>query len=246
MKESKKGLFFNLFLIAAILLPGLLYAQNAGIKPVTVGHAMPDFTLPTYQGGEITISQLKGKSIMIIFLRGLFKPGDWCHLGYYQYAELAELEKEKQIRKNNNLEILFVLPYNKEMGAEWFDEFPEKIADIEGWKNPPNADKLTGRRKAWMERIRNLCPMKIEYKKGEVPTPFPILIDAEGKVSKGLGLLTPNWDGGQGPMNIPTVFIIDKNGTLQFKHLSQNTFDRPSFEYLLKVLPCADYWGKSN
>lgn len=31
-----------------------------------------------------------------------------------------------------------------------------------------------------------------------------------------------------------------------YKHFSQNTFDRPGFDYLIKVLPCADYWGKSN
>ena len=131
------------------------------------------------------------------------------------------------------------------------DEF-EKISatllnsHIEEWKNPPNADQLTGRRKAWMERIRKICPKKLVYKKGEVPTPFPILIDAEAKVSKGLGIYQSSWDGGQGPMNVPTVYIIDKNGTLQFKHLSQNTFDRPTFDYLVKVLPCAEYWGRND
>lgn len=36
--------------------------------------------------------------------------------------------------------------------------------------------------------------------------------------------------------NIPTVYIVDKNGILQFKYLSQNTFDRPGPAYLLKVL----------
>jgi len=244
MDRSKKGLFLNLFLIAVLLLPCLVLAQNTELKPVTVGQPMPDFTLPTYQGEEITISNLKGKSILLIFPRGKFRPDVWCRMCVYQYADLVEIEKEKQIRKKHNLEILFVLPYNKEMVVDWVDKFPKKFAEIEEWKNPPNADKLTGGRKAWMEETRRVFPKKFDYKKGEIPTPFPILIDDEAKVSKGLRLFTPDWNNGRGPMNIPTVFIIDKNGILQFKYVSQVTFDRPGFDYLSKVLPCVEYWGK--
>ena len=239
----KKSILKQLTIIAIILLAGSVLAQNAEIKPVTVGQPMPDFTLPTYQGEEISISQLKGKNIMIIFPRGKFRPDVWCRMCVYQYADLAEIEKEKQIREKYNVEILFILPYNKEMVEDWVDKFPKKFAEIEAWKNPPEADKLTGGRKAWMEETRRVFPKKFE---GKIPTPFPILIDAERKVSKSLGLYKPDWNNGKGPMNIPAVFIIDKNGTVQFKYLSQITFDRPGFDYLMKVLPCADYWGRSN
>jgi peroxiredoxin len=243
MDRNQKGLFLYLFLAAIILLPCQVFAQNADIKPVTVGHPMPDFTLPTYQGEDITISQLKGKTIMLIFPRGKYQPDVWCRMCAYQYADLVDIEKEKQIRKKYNLEILFVLPYSKEMVEDWVDKFPKKFAEIEAWKNPPNADSVRGGRKEWMEETRRVFPKKFE---GKIPMLFPVLIDDGAEVSKGLRLFTPDWNNGNGPMNIPAVFIIDKNGVLQFKYLSQVTFDRPGFDYLSKVLPCVEKWGRSN
>jgi hypothetical protein len=47
-------------------------------------------------------------------------------------------------------------------------------------------------------------------------------------------------------MNIPAVFIIDKNGILQFKYISQVTFDRPRFDYLSNVFSCVEYWGRNK
>jgi peroxiredoxin len=243
MSRSGKRLFPHLIFAAIFLLPCLVSAQNGEIKPVTAGQPMPDFTLPTYQGEDISISQFKGKNILLIFPRGKFRPNVWCRMCAYQYADLADIEKEQQIRKKYNLEILFVLPYSREMVEDWVDKFPKKFAEIEQWKNPPNADTLTGNRKSWMEETRRVFPKKFE---GKIPFPFPILIDTGAEVSKGLRLYAPDWNTGIGPMNIPAVFIIDKNGILQFKYISQVTFDRPGFDYLSKVLPCIDHWGKNN
>jgi peroxiredoxin len=39
---------------------------------------MPDFTLPAYQGGTVTLSALKGKNVMIIFPRGYAAENHWC------------------------------------------------------------------------------------------------------------------------------------------------------------------------
>jgi len=227
--------------IVIFLFSGLLFAQNAQIRPVSPGDPMPDFTLPAYQGGEVTLSNLKGKMVLLIFPRGKYSPEEWCHICHYKYAELCELKKEKQ-----NLEILYVLPYDKEMISDWFDKMPKNLQDIERWKNPANENNLNARRKAFLERVRKAFPKKIEYAKGEIPTSIPILIDADEKVSKGLGLFKPDWDGGKGPQNVPTVYIIDKNGKVQFKYHSQNTWDRPNLEHIMNVLPCADYWGKGN
>jgi peroxiredoxin len=69
-----------------------------------------------------------------------------------------------------------------------------------------------------------------------VPTPFPILIDAERKLSKGLGIFSTEWSGSKVDQNIPSVYIIDKNGMLKFKYIGQNTWDRPSYENLFKIL----------
>ena len=66
--------------------------------------------------------------------------------------------------------------------------------------------------------------------------PFPILFDGDRTVSKGLGLFTEEWGGSKIDQNMPTVYIIDNKGHVQFKYISQNTFDRPGFDYLMKFL----------
>jgi len=65
-----------------------------------------------------------------------------------------------------------------------------------------------------------------------------ILIDADAAVSKGLGLFTAEWGGSKIEQNVPTVYIIDEEGLLRFKYISQNTFDRPGPDYLLRILAC--------
>jgi hypothetical protein len=68
-------------LFAAVVLAiacGLAAAQEVETKPVTVGQPMPDFILPAYQGGTVTLSALKGKNVMIIFPRGYAAENYWC------------------------------------------------------------------------------------------------------------------------------------------------------------------------
>jgi alkyl hydroperoxide reductase subunit AhpC len=36
--------------------------------------------------------------------------------------------------------------------------------------------------------------------------------------------------------NVPTVFVIDPAGVVEFKYISQNTIDRPGVEHLVKVV----------
>ena len=48
---------------------------------------MSDFTLPVYQGGELNLSTLKGKNVLIMFLRGYSAPGARCTVCDYKYAE---------------------------------------------------------------------------------------------------------------------------------------------------------------
>jgi len=213
-------------------------AANAQIRPVSVLQSMPDFTLSVYQGGEMGISQLKGKNILLIFPRGLAGEDHWCHVCNYQYAELAELESDQNIREKHNLEILFVLPYPREMVQEWVDKFPQQMADIENWKNPVEPEKLDERERRRMEMIRQYFPKSYTFEKGKVPLPFPILIDADAAVSKGLGVFTMEWGGSEIEQNVPTIYIIDTQGILQFKYISQNTFDRPGPDYLQKILAC--------
>ncbi len=113
MKRSRLalaiGIFATAFFSSILSFSGLCQAA-----PVTLEEPMPDFTLPVYQGGEIKLSDLKGKNVMIIFPRGYSSPGSWCTICDYKYAELGDLEKTSQLRKKYNLEILFVLPYDRD------------------------------------------------------------------------------------------------------------------------------------
>jgi len=236
MTISKTEKMLGFVIIVIMIFSSPLFTQSTEIRPVTVGQPMPDFTLPIYQGGEVTLSQLNGKNIMLIFPRGLAGKDHWCHICNYQYAELSELEKELQLRKKYDLEIYFILPYGKEMIDDWFDKFPNQLTDIENWKNPPDPEKLNERMKNWMETAKRVFPRKFAYAKGEIPSHIPILIDAGRTVSKGLGLFTTEWNNAKIEQNIPTIYIIDKTGTLQFKYMSQNTLDRPGFSYLRKFL----------
>ncbi len=211
-------------------------AQAPAIRPATVGSPMPDFTLPAYQGGSVTLSALKGKTVILIFPRGYAAQGAWCHVCNYQHSELVEYDAKEQLRKKKNVEILFVMPYGKEIVADWIDKYPQQLADLEAWKNPPDPSKLDDAGRQRMERSRKNYPMTFHVVKGQVPTPFPILLDADRAVSKGLGLFTTEWSGSKVDQNVPTVFVIDPAGVVQFKYFSQNTLDRPGVEHLVKVV----------
>jgi hypothetical protein len=173
---------------------------------------------------------------MIIFPRGYAAEGAWCTICNYKYAELIDLEKREQLRKQYNLEILIVLPYNKEIIKQWVEVLPDQLEKIKGWKNPAEPDKLDEKGKMRMERSRKGFPKDLVFEKGNVPTPFPILIDEDRKVTKGLGLFMTEWSGSKVDQVIPSVFIIDKQGVLQFKYIGQNTWDRPGYDYLKTVL----------
>lgn len=211
-------------------------AQAPAIAPATVGSPMPDFTLPAYQGGSVTLSALKGKTVIVVFPRGYADVGAWCHVCNYQHSEMVDYDARTQFRKNANVEILFVMPYGKETIADWIDKYPQQLADLEAWKNPPDRSKIDDTARQRMARARKYYPKTFKVTKGAVPTPFPILMDADRKVSKGLGIFTTEWSGSKVDQNVPTVFVVDPAGIVQFKYYSQNTVDRPGIDHLAKVV----------
>lgn len=236
MKKKVEVTSFSIALISLVLLSWLAFSQESEIRPATVGQPMPDFSLPSYQGGEVTLSSLKGRNVLLIFPRGFASEARWCHIDNYRYAELMDLEKMGQVRKKHNAEILYVFPYTREVVKEWIERNPEQLEHIENWKNPGDPEKLDERGKRRMEFAKKAFPKIFAFKKGEVPTPFPILIDGERHVSDGLGIFATEWSGSKVDQCISSVFIVDKKGILQFKYIGQNTRDRPSFDYLLKTL----------
>jgi peroxiredoxin len=222
------------FLITLILLLSGFISTKAQ-TPVTIGAEMPGFTLQSYQGKTLTLSQLKGKNVMLVFPRG--KVGDhWCQICHYQYAELADLEKNLQIREKYNLEIIFVLPYSTEVVNHWVSIFPDQIEVIYKWKNPTPESSLSDAQKSWKDFTRILLPKDFHFTKETIPTTFPILSDGDRSLSMKLGLFTTMFDNSYVEQNIPAIYLLDKDGKVQFKYLSQNTFDRPGFDYLIKMM----------
>ena len=204
--------------------------------PALIGHPMPDFTLPVYQGGTLTLSSLRGKNVLLLFPRGYAAKDYWCTICNYQYVELAELEKARKIREKYNLEIVVVFPYTRDVVKTWLEALPAQMESIRNTKNPadPAALDESGRRR--MERWRQLFPADHALEKGQVLAPFPVLVDGERTLSRSLGLFQTEWSGSKIEQNIPSIYIVDAAGVLQFKYLGQNTVDRPGFDYLLKVL----------
>lgn len=209
---------------------------QSSIRIALLAQPMPDFTLPSHQGKEIRLSEFKGKNIMLIFPRGYAAPERWCTICHYKYLELVEMEARQQLRKKYNLEIIFILPYSKEVVNKWLEDLPAQIDKIKKWKYPENFESLDEKGRQSVERYRKLFPKDLNLKDGKIPAPFPILIDSERQVSAGLGLFTNNWNGSEVEQNIPAIYIIDAKGILRFKYISQNTLDRPEYDYLFKIL----------
>jgi peroxiredoxin len=205
-------------------------------QPAVVGQPMADFTLPVYQGGSLTLSSLRGKNVLILFPRGYAAENYWCTICNYRYVELAELEKAKKIREKYNVEILVVFPYARDIVTAWLEALPAQLDMVRATKNPADPSKLDDKAKARMERFRQLFPNDYSVEKGTILAPFPILVDGERTLSKKLDLFRNEWSGSKVDQNIPSVYIVDANGILQFKYLGQNTVDRPGYDYLMKVL----------
>ena len=72
--------------------------------------------------------------------------------------------------------------------------------------------------------------------KGRVPALFPILIDEKADLCKKLKIFSTDWAGSKVDQCMPSVFIVDSNGILQFKYIGQDPFDRPDFNYLIKII----------
>jgi peroxiredoxin len=239
MKLLCKIVVVAIVLAAAVLLapafPQTSAAPGPAVQPVVLGFPMPDFSLPAIQGGTYGPSALKGKNVLVIFPRG--KVDDtWCWICHYQYAELAALEAQRGLRKAFDLEVLFVLPYDEAEVRHWVEIFPSQMAVIQKWTNPPGADDFPPARKERLEKVQRLFARAAEFGKGPMPTPFPILVDKDGAVSKRLGLFRTDWDGSAVDQNVPTTVLLDASGEVRFKYTSQVTFDRPNAAYIIQIM----------
>ncbi len=237
---------FILFLAAGVLFgqaqpqpqpqPQAPAPQEPVFRPAILDQPFPALALPTFEGGPLELASLKGKNVIIIVPRVYAAEGRWCTICNYQYADTLDTEKTAGLRQKFNAEILFLFPFDKNVVAEFLAVTPAQLEKIKEWKNPAEPDKLDSQGKERMERMGKLFPKDLSLKEGEVPRPFPILIDADRLVTKSLGVFATEWTGSKTAQGIPSVFILDKEGVLRFKYISQTTTDRPSWAYLTKIL----------
>ncbi len=227
MKKS----FISLFIL--ILLSVFCYSQEMKVTLPIINEPVSDFQLSDQNGNPVRLSSLKGKNVMLIFPRGMVKKDYWCQICHYQYADLADLEKSKGVKEKYNLEVLFILPYQSDSITNWINIFPKQMDIIDNWKFPKDSLNLSDGAKHWATTTRKLLPKKISYNSGNIETPFQILSDGQRVVSKGFQLYKSEPDA---PQNIPAIMIIDKEGVLRYKYLSQDTKDRPTYDYLFKIM----------
>lgn len=230
-----RNVLFGILLIFLAFQMG--FAQDVLLEPVGLGETMGDFSLKTFQGESVTLSDYQGKkNVLLVFPRGKVMEDLWCPLCYYQYAELAEWEQKMDIRNTYNLEILFVLPYPKDSIQLWREAANGGLSTIERWKHPTGYDTLTGGLKRWADYMREFYPAQYNYPGGVLEISIPVLMDEDKSVSKALYLFTKEWGGTRADQNMPTVFLLDKNGVVQFKYHSQYTNDRPTVAYIEKYI----------
>ncbi len=214
----------------AVLMLVTTLSLTAQIQPAMLNQPMNNFTLPTYDGKTVSLSDFKGKNVLVVFPRVFAAEGRWCSICNYQYAEVMALAKKA--KQKYNLEILYVISFSENTIRNWIDAFPDQMTAIEQMKIPKDNTEQSSRR---AEFAKNFFVNKYEFTKGEVPTPFPILIDSARTVSKSLGIFTNEWNGSKVEQDIPSVYLLDKNGILKFKYVSQTTVDRPKNDYMLQV-----------
>lgn len=226
----KYALFAIFFSIAT-----LLSSQNSGIIPVQVKEKFSDFTLNDQNGKSVTLSELKGKKVMLVFIRGKVTPQVWCPICHYQYLEVMQAQKKQNFMEELNMEVFFVLPYSADSLDNWKQAFDSSIEMVEGWKNPVKDENTPRGILDWEKYCDEffphtfIVPRKLKLK-------IPVLIDENQELSKGLFLYKEEWGGTNVAQNIPTVFILDEEGVVQFKYHSQYTNDRPDMDYLIKYV----------
>jgi peroxiredoxin len=222
--------------VSALVGSGVAVAAEPSFRPITLGETMPDFTLPTLQGRDLQLSSLRGKNVVMVFPRVKYKDDVWCAICNYAYLELVTLDEKERIRETHNAEILVVVPFGADVTSRWLEATSSLLPKINGWKHPQQPEKLDQGGREFVERAKLLFPADLSFEGSAVPRPFPIVLDADREVTGGLGLFQTEWGGTKAEQQIPTVMILDRKGVVRFKHMGQDTFDRPSARVIAETL----------
>ena len=70
---------------------------------------------------------------------------------------------------------------------------------------------------------------------GSIPSPFPLLVDADVAVIDRYGVRDPEV-GEHGPIARPAVFLLDREGVVRYAHVGADPTDRPALGAILLAL----------
>ncbi len=234
-EEKIRRIGFNVIFWTIMFFPFLAGAQRKPLDLALLGNELRDFSLPVYQGGTFTLSKARGKNVLLHFPRGYYDKDWWCDICTYQYFDLVSENERQNLTERFNLEIIVVLPYDTKTIEQWLLDMPKVYRSLADWKfiDPETA---SDREKNWSKYVKEHFPREFDYKRGHVPVPFKILVDEDHTLSERLHIFRTEWWGSQVDQNIPTTILLDREGRVVFKHISQYTLDRPSIEYLIKIM----------
>jgi peroxiredoxin len=195
---------------------------------------LDDFTLPVYGDGDFKLSDARGKNVMMVFPRGKYSAEGWCGICMYQYVELVDAELQLKLKEKYNLEVLFVMPFDVKTIDKWFEDIPGELKEYYSWKDKDLTNASEGE-KRWGEWVKTHLK-SIVYEKGKIPQPFKLLVDDKFVLAKRLDIYKAEWGGAKIDQYQPTIILLDTKGNVIFKYMSQHTIDRPSADYLVKIM----------
>lgn len=211
------------------------YAQKKPLDLAIIGEQLKDFSLPIYQGGEFHLSNEKGKNVLLVFPRGYYDKDVWCDICAYEYLDLVDEFHNKKLAEKYDLDIFIILPYDKSTIDKWLIDIPEVYSSLEEGKHL--ADTTTNEKaRTWVHFANKHYPKTFTINKGETPKPFKILVDEKHELSERFEIFKTEWWGTTVDQNIPTFILLDKEGTVIFKYISQHTIDRPTTGYLKTIM----------
>jgi cytochrome c biogenesis protein CcmG/thiol:disulfide interchange protein DsbE len=158
--------WIGIFALLALLAFGLLRNQEG---PVTIGETVPNFTLTTFEGEQISLKDLKGKVVVLNFWASWCKP---CE------EEAADLESAWRIYQPRD-DVIF-------LGVDYVDTEPEARSYLEKFEitYPNGPDLRTKISQAF--RIRGVPETYIIGKDGRLAafkiSPFLSLAEIQGMI----------------------------------------------------------------
>lgn len=129
-----------------------------------IGKEAPDFTLDSYNGEKVTLSNLKGKNVVLFFSEGLMcYPACW--------DQMAAFGKDAQQFADKNTQVLVIVNDPKDDWKQAIDKMPELAS----------ATVLLDTDKK-VSMAYNMLSLSSSMHKGQLPGHTYVVIDKEGVV----------------------------------------------------------------